>query len=253
MNLHPRLATGLIAALLMLGTSHATAHSNETTTYGSIDRLDLTLLLPAPPTLDSPEQKAEVEAILAAQKAAGAERIAQAVKDAKGTVFDMFGQVLGAHFTAAELPATARLFARLGNSEAAVVEAAQNVFDRKRPFAADGRVQVLPQASMMSVEMAKSQGENLPTKGSWPSSRAARVTASAIVMSEIVPERKSELWSRAREYAESRVIAGMHYPQDLEMGYRAGTALAALLQADAEFKAEFAAARQETRTALGLK
>jgi acid phosphatase (class A) len=75
----------------------------------------------------------------------------------------------------------------------------------------------------------------------------------AVFLAAILPERKAEIWDRAQDYAESRVILGMHYPSDLEMGYRSGTALAAALLEDAEFQADLAAARTEARAALGLK
>lgn len=254
---HLRLITGGICALLFVtATSNAMEmpQTKETpAAYPSVTSLDLTQLLPAPPSIDSPEQKAEVEAILATQKAATEARVAQAVEDSKGSVFDMFGKVLGPSFTASALPATAKLFGRVGSSEMAIVGPAQKAFNRTRPFAADQRVQVLSKASMMSASMAESAGEAMPKSGSWPSGRATRVTASVIVLAALVPEHKAALWIRSQDYAQSRIVAGMHYPQDLEMGYRAGTALASLLFTDAEFKAELSAAKQELRAALGLK
>jgi acid phosphatase (class A) len=58
--------------------------------------------------------------------------------------------------------------------------------------------------------------------------------------------------ARAREFGENRVVAGMHYPSDIEAGRIAGSVISqALMQRD-DFKSEFAAAKAELRSALGL-
>jgi acid phosphatase (class A) len=68
----------------------------------------------------------------------------------------------------------------------------------------------------------------------------------------MVPEKKEAIWARAAQYAESRVIIGMHYPLDLEVGRRAGTAMAAVMFADAAFRADFERAKAEVRRVLGM-
>lgn len=245
-----RFANPLVFALF-LGLAQAQAQTPATQPYASISTLELSTLLPPPPAQGSPAYQTEVDAILAAQQSASPARVKQAVADAKGSVFDMFGQMLGPRFTAPELPATAKLFNRLGDSETAVVGPAQKAFGRTRPFTADSRVQVISGAIMMPTAAASAGGDALTQSGSWPSGRATRVSASAIILAAMLPEQRAAIWGRATEYAQSRVIAGMHYPQDLEAGYRAGTALAAALLNDGEFQTEFAAARQEVRAALG--
>ena len=44
----------------------------------------------------------------------------------------------------------------------------------------------------------------------------------------------------------------MHYPTDIEAGWRAGTAMAAVMFELPNFRADFAAARDEVRATLGL-
>jgi acid phosphatase (class A) len=48
------------------------------------------------------------------------------------------------------------------------------------------------------------------------------------------------------------VIAGMHYPNDLDGGRLTGTAIAVALRNRPEFKADFDAAKRELRQYLGL-
>ena len=88
--------------------------------------------------------------------------------------------------------------------------------------------------------------------GSYPSGHTTNATLAAIVMGDIVPEKRDAIWQRAADYSHSRVVGGMLYPNDLFGGKLAGTAIAVALQSRPEFKAEFAAARRELRQYLGL-
>ena len=221
---------GLIAAPLSVVPAQAAEPP-----YLTAHDVDLTLLLPPPPPPDSARQAQDLAAVIAAQQAASPERIAQAAADANETVFDMFGATLGARFAPTALPRASALFARLGETEDAVVEPVKPVFGRLRPYLADPRVRPLVRASR---------------SGSFPSGHTTRVTLAAIVLAGMLPERRAAIWARADDYAQSRVIGGMHYPLDLDGGRRAGTAIAALLFADPAFRADFDAARAEVQAAL---
>ena len=75
----------------------------------------------------------------------------------------------------------------------------------------------------------------------------------AAVLSSMLPEKRAAIYERANDYALSRVIGGMHYPNNLEAGRRAGTAMAATLLASPTFKTDFEAAKAEVRKALGFQ
>ena len=60
----------------------------------------------------------------------------------------------------------------------------------------------------------------------------------AILLAQMVPEKRSALFERAASNAQSRVIAGVHYPSDLEGGKLAATALAARLLANPQLQAD---------------
>ena len=74
----------------------------------------------------------------------------------------------------------------------------------------------------------------------------------AILMSGMLPERREAIWARAAEYQESRIVGGMHYPNDLDGGRRAGIAMAAVMLNDPAIRADYEAAKVELRKALGL-
>ncbi|WP_145145606.1 phosphatase PAP2 family protein [Roseomonas gilardii] len=203
----------------------------EEAPYLTPKQVDLTLLLPPPPH-DAAEQQREIEVVLRVQREASPERVALAVADAKESVFDMFGQVLGERFQRANLPKASLLYDRVGASEDATVDPAKPFFGRVRPYLADPRVKALVPASK---------------SGSWPSGHTTRVMLVATVLAAMLPEQRDAIWARADDYAWSRVIGGMHYPSDLVAGKRAGAAMAAVLFTDPGFQADFAAAKAELR------
>ena len=205
--------------------------------YLTAKQLDVTLMLPPPPAKGSALEQQEVAAVIATQKAASPERIALGAHDAAEDIFTMFSATLGDRFAAAALPTASVFFERVGDSEDETVDPAKKVFARLRPFLTSTDVKVLGPSSK---------------SGSWPSGHTTRVTLQAIILSAMLPERREAIWARAAEYAESRVVIGMHYPLDLDMGRRVGTAMAGLMFADPAFRADFDAAKAELRRALGL-
>ena len=58
---------------------------------------------------------------------------------------------------------------------------------------------------------------------SYPSGHGTLGAACAILMAAMVPERATELFARGREYGESRLVVGAHYPRDIEAGRIAAT------------------------------
>ncbi len=226
----------LLLACVLVPT--ATFAADAPAPYVTPKEVDLTRLLPPPVAAGGPADLAERAAVVAAQKAASPERIALAVHDADETVFVIFGGVMGEAFAPAALPLTDRLFARLGDSEDATVDPAKPFFGRVRPYLA------APDEIKPLVKASKS--------GSWPSGHTTRATLEGIVLAAMMPEKKTEIWARVGEYAESRVVGGMHYREDLEAGRLAGTAMATAAFLDPRFVADFEAAKAELRAAYGL-
>jgi acid phosphatase (class A) len=216
-----------LAALVAAGPASA-----REAPYLTAQDLDLATILP-PPIVD----RAQEELVLAAQKAATSERIEQARRDVDESLDTAFGPVFGKTLDAKSLPATARLFARLGETEEVVVAPIKTAFKRVRPYLGNAEIKALVRPSV---------------SGSYPSGHTTYITVAAIMVATMVPEKRDAIWQRAYDYAQSRVVGGMHYPNDLDGGRLAGTAIAAALQGRPEFKADFEAARRELRQYLGL-
>jgi acid phosphatase (class A) len=125
----------LALALALLAALPAAAREPP---YLTVQDLDLVAILP-PPVVD-PEQLALV---LAAQRAATPERIEQAKRDVDESPDTMFGAVLGKALDERQLPATARLFARMRDTEDAAVGPAKKAFKRVRPYMSSAEVKPL--------------------------------------------------------------------------------------------------------------
>lgn len=222
----------VLAAMLVtsLAASFRSAHAESDGPYLLATDLDLVSVLPPPVANGSTEDRAQQQKVLAAQRAASPARLEQVRHDADESVFAMFGGVLGGRFNEAALPATAHLFARLAATEDAVVTPAKTAFARLHPWESDPAIKPLTVATRA---------------GSYPSGHTTHVTLDAIVLGDLVPQVRTAIWQRSDDYAESRIIGGMHYPNDIEGGRRAGTALAVALQSRIDYRIDVEAARSE--------
>ena len=91
-----------------------------------------------------------------------------------------------------------------------------------------------------------------PPSASYPSGHTTWAVACAIVLADMIPERRRQIFVRADEYAHNREVGGVHYPSDVAAGHLAGTALAESLFQSPQFVSDEAAATAELRQGLGL-
>jgi acid phosphatase (class A) len=225
----------LSAALLLTGVvapAFAKLHQNKSVSNPIVD---LTLLLAPPPAQDSEQTKNELIEIHHYQDTRTPDQVAYAQADAEKNVF-RFADVMGDKFAAENLPLTAALFEKALKATKDTVGPAKDFFNRPRPFLYDKTVN-----PCLAKEM----------EPSYPSNHATSGTVMGILLANMVPEKKAEIFKRSWAYAQNRVIGGVHYRSDIEAGRISGTVIAALLLKDQNFIKDFAAAKAELRTALG--
>jgi acid phosphatase (class A) len=202
----------------------------------SKDSIDLLALLAPPPGLQDPRTKAELDELRQIQTTRTPERVAMAQADVEETVFRLT-VVLNKGLMPERLPKTAALFKKLTVDEEVATDPAKKGFARPRPYAVASDLQpVCP----------------LSKSGAYPSGHTTIGYYMGIVLAAMVPEQRAAIFARTQEFGESRMVCGVHYRTDIEAGRIAGTAMAAVLMNDPQFRAEFAAARAELRAALGL-
>ncbi len=88
---------------------------------------------------------------------------------------------------------------------------------------------------------------------SYPSGHATFAYATAVLLAAMVPEKAAAIFQRAEDFAENRVIGGVHYPTDIEAGKICGAVIDHVMLHDARFKTDFARATVEVRHALKLQ
>ncbi len=171
---------------------------------------------------------------LAMRPAVSAYRLAQARADQPFSPWSAMRPVLGPDFTEARFPRTARVFSTVLPAFGLPINAAKEAYARRRPF-----------LEMEGVTQCDAPDERLAASGSFPSGHAAGGWAWSLVLAELVPSRADALLARGRDYGDSRVICGFHYPSDVEAGRTIASAALAPLHADPAFRHQLDEARRE--------
>jgi acid phosphatase (class A) len=230
----------LISALALVALtafSPALLHAEGAKPYSDNKEINLLLLLPPPPALNSDQMKTELGEILTIQVTRTKEMEARAFADATENIWRFADVVDNPKFNAATLPKVAAFFDRITETEAAVVDPAKDVWKRPRPHLYSDLVKPV-------VPLSKS--------GSYPSGHATVGTLMGIELANMLPEKRAQIMARAWEFGHNRVVGGIHYPSDIEMGRITGSVIAQTISTHTDFKADFEAAKAELRAALGL-
>jgi acid phosphatase (class A) len=223
------LVAGTIATALTGMTNAALAR------YLDPSQVDLVRILAPPPTAQSAEGKAELEAVLAVQAARTDADVKRAQADDELTVF-RYADVMGEAFSPQNLPFTTTFFKDVAADGGKVVNPTRAHFNRQRPVSVDKRVEPVVKAG----------------GGSYPSGTASFAYVAAILLANMVPEKAPEIFARAAEWGHNRVVSGVHYPGDVEAGRISGSVIDNVLLHDAAFMADFATAKAEVRRVIGL-
>ncbi|MBQ9363835.1 MAG: phosphatase PAP2 family protein [Bacteroidaceae bacterium] len=105
---------------------------------------------------------------------------------------------------------------------------------RKRPF-----------MRMQEQSLTPDDEEALSKNGSYPSGHTILGWSSALLLSEINPERADTLLARGMMYGDSRVIVGAHWQSDVDAGRLAASAAYAKLHTSKRFLKQLAKAQAE--------
>jgi len=224
----------LAVALLLVASAPALA---QQTTVAGRPVVNLPPIIDGPglvgpsPTIDSSRAAADR---LATRPLVSPERLAQAVADEPWTPWVAMHPVFGEGFTEARLPRTARVFQDVLNAIGPVIGATKNANDRRRPMYADPRV---VQCDPLDPQVQ--------AQSSFPSGHGTGGWAWALVMAELVPQRADAILQRGRDFGDSRVICGYHFPSDIEAGRMLAAGTIARLHGDPSFRRDMDAARRE--------
>jgi acid phosphatase (class A) len=219
----------LFALTLMVHAKDATT----TAPYFNPTTVDFKALLPNPPAVGSPVALQEIDLMLQKQAARTPEEVARIKQEVHLNV-DLFENVLGSWFTLKNLPLTAKLLRNVDANQHPIVEAAKGYWDRPRPPLQDKRIH---------------PPIGLPTNASYPSGHSTFGNLNAMVLAELAPDLKDAILARGQQIGDDRVIAGVHFPSDVEAGHTLAQDLFVKLMASPAFLADLAKAKAEVAAA----
>jgi len=192
---------------------------------------DASLFLPPPPATDSARTQEELAELRALAAGTSAERKAAAARDARDETPDIFNGAIG--FDIATKPQTRKLLQMVADEEDTDSKVAKTFFHRPRPYVVDD--------TLATCEPKK------PGKpaNSYPSGHSTLAFSMGVVLAHLMPAKAQAILARSAEYAENRLICGVHYRSDIVAGQQFGTVLALKLIENATFKTQMQAASAE--------
>jgi acid phosphatase (class A) len=183
-------------------------------------QVDLTVLLPPPPDLASAQERSDETEVAAQVAARNSSQLARATATSKRSVF-FFADSIGPQFEPSRLPLTDAFFAHVESDVEKLVDLAKAYWGRPRPKGA------------------------VKHRGSYPSGHAAFAASAAILLAQLVPCKREQIFAQARTFAENRIVLGLHYPSDVAAGWTAGTLAVFAMTRNPAFEQDFAATKAE--------
>jgi acid phosphatase (class A) len=198
----------------------------------------LAALLMPPPKHDSAQTRAELQELLRIQESRTPDQVTHAREDDRRTVESFLG---GIGVKVEQLsPAANHFFDCIADAVEHAVREAKLTFMRTRPYR-------LPDNKLHTLKKLSDRDSS-----SYPSGHATYGTVVGLVLAEMLPEKKEEIYKRIQNYGHSRLVSGAHFRSDVYAGKVAGAAIAASLLSKQNFRNEFDEVKAELRKTIGL-
>ena len=210
---------------------------SEAANFVSHEQVDLAKLLAPPPSDQSFQTQAEIVELIQIQKTSTPQEKSLAASDDRISVFQFAPSILGPKFTLENVPLTEELFRRLNKDAISIFSDPKEKWNRTRPFVVNTEIKACSEHA---------------SSGAYPSGHSICGYLTAIVLADMIPEKRTEFFERASQYARNRIVCGVHYRSDIEAGQIGGTVIAAFAMQNPRFRKEFEEARKEVRKVLGL-
>ena len=236
-----------ITTILVFLSGVSYAQTEKDTVYVFLENMpDAGIYLPAPPDMTSTTYADDFAQWQWGKTVRPTQRGQQANDDSQWGINGMIRvhqETLGFEISKEKTPAIYRLLYNVLWTENLSTHNAKRKYMRTRPFA---------QYNEHTWGRFDNERE-LRFNGSYPSGHTALGWATALVLSEMVPELQDTLLRTGYQYGESRVIVGAHYQSDVDAGYLCGSTAVAVMHASEYFQKDLAAARKEYCKIKGIK
>ena len=193
----------------------------------------------APPSpANSPQTRAELDELLALQAARTPAALAAARADRKKDIRQFYGALGVDAAMDSSLGPLRDFMERVETDVSVYVRAAKLRFARSRPYVIESRLEPC------TADVADAQ--------SYPSGHSSYGYVAALILADMVPERRQALLARADEFARQRMVCGVHFASDIAAGRVAAEWLVHELDQQAGFRSEKAETTAVLRAALKL-
>ena len=229
-----KLLTGAIVIVIAIA---ATAVFAEP--YCGVEELpDLIKCLPAPPEPGSADFARDVARYeWGKEQRKDPERAALARHDSVWsyeTIADAFSKPFGMEISQTSTPNVWKLLEDSLSTTDQMRVAPKAFYHRRRPFAYFNEEPLCPKEDGVWRD-----------EGSYPSGHTLRSMVAALILAEINPAKANDIFIRAMQYGENRVIAGAHWQSDVDMTRNAAAFAYSQLQTLPAFRAQMALAKVE--------
>lgn len=206
--------TGL-AALLAFGLIGATPPAEDAPYLAPAFVPDGVALLPPPPAPGSAQAKADRAIFESTRRLEGSPRWKIATDDVENAPLDRYACAMNMVLTPASAPALAYLLDKAGTGD--LVGKVKDHYKAPRPYLGTKAPTCQPRTP------------HLNANGDYPSGHAANGWLEGMILAMLIPERATQILTRARQYGESRAVCGVHSMSAVEAGLMSGSAMFATL------------------------
>ena len=207
--------------------------------YCGVEKLpDLIKCLPAPPKPGSADFVRDIARYeWGKEQRKDPERAALARHDAVwsyATIADAFSKPFGMELSPTNTPNIWKVLEDSLSTTDQMRVAPKAFYHRRRPFAYFNEEPLCPKEDGVWRD-----------EGSYPSGHTLRSMVAALILAEINPARADEIFVRAMQYGENRVIAGAHWQSDVDMTRLAAAIAYSHLQTIPAFRVQMDLAKGE--------
>ena len=206
----------------------------STTGYLGSAGPDTYKILPPAPVAGTIRFQADRSTFLATRSSKDTPRWALAIADAnEAAIVKDMSCAIGMELTPDKAPKLTKVLMTMRFDVRRAVNTPKDIYKRQRPYLID--------EGPICVEKT----DSLAASPDYPSGHTTWGWSVGLVLAELVPDRSTQILTRARSFGESRLFCGVHNMSAVESGRTNGSAVVAGLHGSAQFRADMDAARQE--------
>lgn len=191
-------------------------------------------ILPPSPTVGTIRYQADRSTFLATRSLKDSERWKLAIADVnEAAIVQDTACAMNMEVTPQNAPKFTKIMMTMRYDVRQAVNHPKDIYKRQRPYLID------------EGDICVEKSASLAASPDYPSGHATWGWTVGLILAELLPDRSTEILSRARAFGESRLVCGVHNMSAVESGRTNGSILVAGLHGSPAFRADMEAARKE--------